>query len=416
MNLPTELIRREPFLWINPSLEIDIDLDTADMEQAKNDWEAFGPLIAELFDGAEIDSALTPLLGFFSDSDAISFLKQDNRLPVAGSIKARGGFFEVLSHARELALQEDLIKPGQPLVALASQQTFFTNYRLDVASTGNLGLSIGLMGRAIGFSVYVHMSADAKQWKKDLLQSRGARVVEYDGDYSLAVTKARAASLAEPRSYFVDDERSLRLFWGYSKAAYDLIRQLPDDITPERPLFVAIPCGVGGAPGGIAYGLKALLGKSAHIFFAEPVESPSVLLGMASGKRDDIKVQDIGLTGKTLADGLAVGRPSGYVCRQMDRVLSGIFTVTDQSLLAMQYRLYREEGIKCEPSACAGLFLPHFIRTEPGQQYLQRHSIKPLNIRYVFWATGGALIPEEKYQDQLAEGKVFLEQQPNMLD
>ena len=100
----------------------------------------------------------------------------------------------------------------------------------------------------------------------------------------------------------------------------------------------------------------------------------------------------------------------------MDRVLSGIFTVTDQSLLAMQYRLYREEGIKCEPSACAGLFLPHFIRTEPGQQYLQRHSIKPLNIRYVFWATGGALIPEEMYQDQLAEGKVFLEQQPNMLD
>lgn len=413
--IPMQISQRKPFLWINPKRDPEVSLDTAPMAQARADWQAFEPLLERLFGTGAIDSALKAFADWSPEAKAM-LLKLDSALPVAGSIKARGGFFEVLSHARELALAEGILQPTDELSRLADRLDYFENYSLHVASTGNLGLSIGLMGRALGFSVYVHMSADAKEWKKQLLRSRGASVVEYDGDYSLAVREGRLASQQDPKAYFVDDERSLRLFWGYSKAAYDLLAQLPEGISKQTPLFVTIPCGVGGAPGGIAYGLKALLGEAVHVFFAEPIEAPAVLLGMASGKGEAIKVQDVGLSGLTLADGLAVGKPSEFVCRQMGPVLSGIYTITDEALQAMQYRLHDKDGIKCEPSACAGLFLPQFLRTEPGRAYLKAHQLSPEDIYHVAWATGGDRVPTPLYDEQLQAGRAVLERRPDIFE
>ncbi len=415
MNVPRELIVSKPFLWVNPSKNKELTLDQTDMERARADWDQFSPLLEALFDNPTIDSELKTLTGVHIWRPAKAhWLKEDSALPVAGSIKARGGFFEVLSHARELALKEGVITEEDRMSDLASRMDFFREYSLHVASTGNLGMSIGLMGRSLGFQVYVHMSADAKEWKKELLRSRGAEVIEYDGDYSEAVIRGRQASEKDPKGYFVDDERSLRLFWGYSKAGYDLQAQLPDNITEEHPLFVSIPCGVGGAPGGIAYALKALYANRVHIFFAEPLEAPAVLLGMATGKGEEIRVQDIGLTGKTLADGLAVGKPSGFVCEQMEEVLSGIYTVKDEALQAMQYRLFQEEGIKCEPSACAGLLLPYYMSTEAGKAYLEKEGIREEDIRYVYWATGGSRVPDGIFREQLEEGKQVLKEHPDI--
>src|SRR5699024_689519 len=104
-------------------------------------------------------------------------------------------------------------------------QQFFSKYSIGVGSTGNLGLSIGLISQKLGFNVSVYMSADAKQWKKDFLRAEGVHVHEFTGDFSEAIKIGREQTNALKNGYFIDDEDSKHLFLGYSTVALRLKKQ-----------------------------------------------------------------------------------------------------------------------------------------------------------------------------------------------
>lgn len=329
------------------------------------------------------------------------FLKLDSHLPVSGSVKARGGVYEVLKTAEEIVLSHGLLteQDDYGLFATEKVRDCLSRYSIAVGSTGNLGLSIGIMGAALGFRVTVHMSADARQWKKDLLRSKGAEVVEYASDYSEAVRQGRLLAQKDPKCHFVDDENSQTLFLGYAVAALRLQKQLVEMQIPvdgTHPLWVYLPCGVGGAPGGIAFGLKQIFGENVHCIFAEPTQVPSMLLGMATGKHSAICVQDIGLSGQTAADGLAVGRPSGFVGKVMEPLLTGCYTVTDERMYRMLAQLADTEGIRLEPSALAGMYGP----------VLWAEDAVGTQATHVVWATGGSMVPAEEMQTYYRLGKM----------
>ena len=413
----------EEVLWLNPGLQSAetalprMELGMADILDAEARLQRFAPFIRVRFPetaprGGLIESPLTPIPRmqrlleerFGAVIPGRLLLKQDSHLAIAGSVKARGGIYEVLKHTEELAMENGLLSETDDYAKLASPEMreFFSRYTVQVGSTGNLGLSIGIASAAVGYKVIVHMSVDAKQWKKNLLRAHGVQVIEYEADYGEAVKQGRARSDADPMSYFVDDENSRNLFLGYAVAALRLRQQLAEQnvaVDREHPLLVTIPCGVGGAPGGVAFGLKHVFGDSVHCFFAEPTQAPCMLAGMATGLHSKVSVQDLGLTGLTEADGLAVGRPSGFVGGVMEPLLSGEVTIADPKLYTFMRALLESENIFLEPSACAAFQGPaELLRQQEGRDYAARQGLtaeRLANSTHIAWATGGALVPED---------------------
>lgn len=408
--------------WLNPlktnfeDSMADCELGQADIDDAEQRLLRFAPLIQHYFPETKEQNGLieSPLVeisnmkqwlneNYNSTLEGKLLLKEDSHLAIAGSVKARGGIYEVLKHTEDLVLEHQILKEGESYERLGEPdiKRFFNTYTIQVGSTGNLGLSIGIISAVLGYHVIVHMSADAKQWKKDLLRSYGVDVREYEGDYGEAVKRGRTLSDADEKSYFVDDENSRNLFAGYSVAGKRLQKQLEEMqifINYEHPLFVYIPCGVGGAPGGISFGLKQIFQDNVHCFFVEPVQAPCMLLGMATGLNNQISVQDIGLSGKTQADGLAVGRPSAFVGNIMKKMLSGEITVQDEKLYSYMKKLMETEDIFLEPSACAAFNGPACINNkEEMKQYLIKNGLeeKMKSSVHVVWATGGSLVPKE---------------------
>ncbi|UAB73686.1 D-serine ammonia-lyase [Vibrio sp. SCSIO 43132] len=435
---PHQLIQRYPLLkklvdleevfWANPkatSLEVAlpyVGLNDKEVKAASDRLERFAPYLAEVFPetaqkGGIIESELVAIPCMqkeLSNLYGIEFpgtvlLKKDSHLPISGSIKARGGIYEVLTHAEKLATEAGLLTYQDDYRVLNTDKfrSFFSQHSIAVGSTGNLGLSIGIMSAKLGFSVSVHMSADARQWKKDKLRSHGVNVVEYAQDYGVAVEQGRKEAEQDPNCFFIDDENSQTLFLGYSVAGERLKKQFEEQgIAPDEnhPLFVYLPCGVGGGPGGVAFGLKMAFGDHVHCIFAEPTHSPCMLLGVHTGLHDKVAVQDLGIDNITAADGLAVGRASGFVGKAMERLLGGFYTLSDEHMYRLLKLLNQSENIQLEPSALAGMAGPsHVISNREYQKQISIDANKLKNATHLVWATGGGMVPKEEMEKYLSK-------------
>ncbi|WP_369958902.1 D-serine ammonia-lyase [Pseudomonas benzenivorans] len=433
--LIARLVALQPLSWFNPGIAPvaealgDVGLSRADVDDASARLARFAPYIAQAFpetaaSGGIIESPLVPVAQLQAALAArygltlhgSLWLKQDSHLPISGSIKARGGIYEVLKHAEDLALGAGLLRLEGDYRALDGEaaRALFARHKIAVGSTGNLGLSIGIMAARLGFQATVHMSADARQWKKDKLRAHGVSVVEYASDYGVAVAEGRRQAEADPLCHFVDDENSPDLFLGYAVAAERLKQQLHAAgirVDAEHPLFVYLPCGVGGGPGGVAFGLKLAFGDAVRCLFAEPTHSPCMLLGVHTGLHEAVAVQDFGIDNRTAADGLAVGRPSGFVGRAMQRLIDGYYTVDDEELFRLLALLEEREGLRLEPSALAGV--PGIARVlDERQGYRPRLDLTPERLAratHLVWATGGSMVPAAEMAAYLDQGRALLQ-------
>lgn len=424
--LVKELIELKEVSWFNPSITrleeglSYVGLGSEDIQDASQRLKRFAPYLAKAFPETAktngiIESEVVPISEMQSvlerEYDTLIhgrlLLKKDSHLPISGSIKARGGIYEVLTHAEKLAIEAGLLTESDDYSKLLNEEfrDFFKRFSIAVGSTGNLGMSIGIMSAKLGFSVSVHMSADARAWKKNRLRALGVNVIEYAQDYGVAVAQGRKEAENDPTCFFIDDENSQTLFLGYSVAGERLKKQFDEKgivVDAQHPLFVYLPCGVGGGPGGVAFGLKMAFGDNVHCIFAEPTHSPCMMLGVHTGLHDAISVQDIGIDNITAADGLAVGRASGFVGRAMERLLDGYLTISDERMYRLLGQLNEAENIQLEPSALAGMIGP--IVVTKSVEYRARMQFDDTvmgNATHLVWATGGGMVPAEEMDSYL---------------
>ncbi|EKF9133311.1 D-serine ammonia-lyase [Vibrio cholerae] len=424
--LVKELIELKEVSWFNPSItRLDeglsyVGLGSDDIQDASQRLKRFAPYLAKAFPETAktngiIESEVVPISEMQSVLEreydtpiqGRLLLKKDSHLPISGSIKARGGIYEVLTHAEKLAIEAGLLTESDDYSKLLNEEfrDFFKRFSIAVGSTGNLGMSIGIMSAKLGFSVSVHMSADARAWKKNRLRALGVNVIEYAQDYGVAVAQGRKEAENDPTCFFIDDENSQTLFLGYSVAGERLKKQFDEKgivVDAQHPLFVYLPCGVGGGPGGVAFGLKMAFGDNVHCIFAEPTHSPCMMLGVHTGLHDAISVQDIGIDNITAADGLAVGRASGFVGRAMERLLDGYLTISDERMYRLLGQLNEAENIQLEPSALAGMIGP--ILVTKSVEYRARMQFDDTvmgNATHLVWATGGGMVPAEEMDSYL---------------
>ncbi len=121
--LVENMVNLEEINWFNPNVKPtekalpDVGLTMVDIEDAAARLKRFAPYLAAVFPETRKQMGIleSPLVAAPDYQAALElhyqkstigqlWLKLDSHLPISGSIKARGGIYEVLKHAEELAI------------------------------------------------------------------------------------------------------------------------------------------------------------------------------------------------------------------------------------------------------------------------------------------------------------------------
>ena len=154
----------EPVEWANPArkpmdeVRCGQELGAADIDDARARLERFAPLVAELFPqtrerGGIIESELVEIPAMRAvlnerHGAGLSgrlLLKKDGHLAVAGSVKARGGIYEVLKYAEDLALEEGLLSDRAAVFACGAQAPKGVDALAGAALAGRIGCPVLLV-------------------------------------------------------------------------------------------------------------------------------------------------------------------------------------------------------------------------------------------------------------------------------
>jgi D-serine dehydratase len=131
---------------------------------------------------------------------------------------------------------------------------------------------------------------------------------------------------------------------------------------------------------------------------------------MMAGAGSHPSIYDVGLSGETEADGMAVPRASLVAVEISRPLISGILTVKDEDLFRLLALASDVEGLVLEPSATAGFAVPSIVCGTPaGRGYLDAAGLtdRMSHATHLVWTTGGSLLPSEEHAGFISRSRAM---------
>ena len=204
-------------------------------------------------------------------------------------------------------------------------------------TSGNTGIGLALLGRALGLRVVLTMPESMSVERRKILSSFGAELVLTPAAAGMkgASEAAEKMLLADKNAVMLDQFSNPGNPWAHeTMTGPEILAQLPAD--KKLAAFVA-SFGTGGTVTGIGRALKKDW-PEVQIIAVEPASSPL----LTEGRSGPHKIQGIG---------------ANFVPVNLDRSVVGKFvTVTDEDALDTARRLASEEGIFSGISTGANVF------------------------------------------------------------
>jgi threonine dehydratase len=201
------------------------------------------------------------------------------------------------------------------------------------ASAGNHGQAVARAAREAGISATVFMPAETPMAKVEATRNYGAQAELVGADFEEALAGAREHA-AGTGATFVHAFEDPEVIAGQGTIGLELAEQLSEVET------VVIPVGGGGLASGIALALRG-------------VQSGVRLVGVQAASCAPYAG---GTTfGYTIAEGIAVKKPSEVTGKLLDELLDGIVTVSDEEISEAIVLLVERAKLVVEGAGAAGV-------------------------------------------------------------
>jgi cysteine synthase A len=267
----------------------------------------------------------TPIIKLDFGRDIADIYVKLEKFNIGGSVKDRAALGMI-----EEAEKSGKLKKGSTIVE---------------PSSGNTGISLGLVGRAKGYNVIIVMPETMTQERKDTLRAIGVDLRLTPGDEGMTGAINEAIRLVdENENYFLPQqfENYANPNKHYESTGDEILEDIPD-----LDVFVTA-VGSSGTLTGVAKKLKEKNSKI-KIYAIEP-ETSAVLSGDTPGKHS------------------IAGIGTGFIPKNFDRSLvDGILKVSDEEAREFALRVTRDFGLFLGISSGANIAVAYRVAKELGK-------------------------------------------------
>ncbi|RUA09939.1 MAG: cysteine synthase A [Fusobacteria bacterium] len=243
----------------------------------------------------------------------------------SGSIKDRAALQMILD-----AIENKKLKKGDTILEPTS---------------GNTGVALAMIGKAMGYSVTLVMPSSMSQERKDIISSYGADLVLTEPEKGMTGAIDKAYEMAkENKKYYIPNqfENPSNIKAHYISTGIEIYKEIPN-----IDAFIA-GVGTGGTLGGIGKYLKEQ-NKKIKILAVEPTNS-AILSGEDSGSH---KIQGIG---------------AGFIPAILDTsIIDKVIKISDQQAYETTKNILDSDGLYLGISSGANIAAAKILAKELGE-------------------------------------------------